>query len=139
MKMTLWALALVASVGCASSTDIELPIDPVVDTSWEVTLQAGEEKTVANGVLRVGFVGVSEDSRCPVDLTCVWEGNAVVDVTLTLGSGPTIPVQVNTALEPRTAISSGLSVTVVDLVPKQSEASPPSAADYRVTLRIVPA
>lgn len=43
-----------------------------------VTLDLGEERTV--GGIDLAFVNVEEDSRCPVDVTCVWAGQAIVEV-----------------------------------------------------------
>ena len=42
----------------------------------EFKLKAGRVVTLDGGRLRVRFVRVSSDSRCPVDVTCVWAGNA---------------------------------------------------------------
>jgi hypothetical protein len=30
--------------------------------------------------LRIGFVAVREDSRCPSDVVCIWEGQATINV-----------------------------------------------------------
>ena len=32
--------------------------------------------------LSIGFVAVSEDSRCPSDVVCVWEGQATINVNV---------------------------------------------------------
>lgn len=45
---------------------------------WEVRVRAGRVVTLDGGRLRVRFVRVAEDSRCPEDVTCVWEGKAEV-------------------------------------------------------------
>ncbi len=44
----------------------------------EFKLKAGRVVTLDGGALRVRFVRVSSDSRCPVDVDCVWAGNAEV-------------------------------------------------------------
>ena len=44
----------------------------------EFELKAGRAVTLDGGALRVSFVRVSSDSRCPVDVECVWAGNAEV-------------------------------------------------------------
>lgn len=42
----------------------------------EFKLKVGQVVTLGGGGLRVRFVRVSSDSRCPVDVDCVWAGNA---------------------------------------------------------------
>lgn len=44
----------------------------------EFKLKAGRVVTLDGGALRVRFVRMSSDSRCPVDVDCVWAGNAEV-------------------------------------------------------------
>ena len=44
----------------------------------EFKLKAGRIVTLDGGRLRVRLVRVAEDSRCPVDVDCVWAGNAGV-------------------------------------------------------------
>lgn len=45
------------------------------------TLTVGETKTI--GGLEVTLNAVTEDSRCPIGVVCVWEGRLVAEVTLT--------------------------------------------------------
>jgi hypothetical protein len=42
----------------------------------EFRLKVGRVVTLDRGALRVRLVRVSSDSRCPVDVSCVWAGNA---------------------------------------------------------------
>ncbi|MDT5271626.1 MAG: hypothetical protein QOH49_3812 [Acidobacteriota bacterium] len=42
----------------------------------EFKIKAGRTVTLDGGSLRVRFVRVASDSRCPVDVECVWAGNA---------------------------------------------------------------
>lgn len=64
----------------------------------EFKIKAGRVVTLDGGGLRVRFVRVASDSRCPVDVNCVWAGNAEVlfevggrgqrgETTLTLDTG----------------------------------------------------
>jgi hypothetical protein len=43
-------------------------------------LALGESVGVKGGIFVVDFLAVSEDSRCPVNTQCVWEGNARIAV-----------------------------------------------------------
>jgi hypothetical protein len=42
----------------------------------EFKIKAGRVVTLDGGSLRVRFVRVASDSRCPLDVDCVWAGNA---------------------------------------------------------------
>ena len=44
----------------------------------EFALAPGQTATVSGTSVRLTFERVSEDSRCPTDVTCIWEGDAVV-------------------------------------------------------------
>jgi len=52
----------------------------------EFKLQVGKQVTVKGSKLKIKFVGVDNDSRCPSDVTCVWGGNAAVRFQLSTGS-----------------------------------------------------
>jgi len=134
--------AAVLTAGCAE--DGADPMAPVLGASLlsgpvGVTLPAGGAALLAEGALRLTFRRVVEDSRCPVEVTCVWEGNAVVEVAVSLGSAPAMPLQLNTTLEPRSRIHEGLRVSLLELRPEPrsqgSSVEGPEPA-YEVDLRL---
>ena len=46
----------------------------------EFSLGIGETASVNGGQLRVQFLDISEDSRCPKNAQCIWEGRAIAVV-----------------------------------------------------------
>ena len=48
----------------------------------DVQVQINKEVT-ATGGLKIGFIELVEDSRCPTDVECVWAGNAKIKVRVT--------------------------------------------------------
>ena len=102
---------------------------------FEVVLAIGEEILV-DGIFRLLFFDVSEDSRCAVDVVCVWEGNAEVMVGLTLGTGPTVPFTLNTSLEPGEAEHGSYRVSLLELSPEPRSDAPIDPGNYRARLRI---
>ena len=50
-----------------------------VAVGTEFTLTVGEQVEVADRQVILTFVGVSNDSRCPIDVVCVRAGEAVAD------------------------------------------------------------
>ncbi len=68
---------LIASWGCT-------PIQPavIVEPGVSFALAPGQTAEVQRADTRITFRQVREDSRCPTDVTCVWEGDAKVDVII---------------------------------------------------------
>jgi len=127
------ALAALASA-CGLSTG---PSDqPIPGQSSEMELRVGEEQVFPGTVLRIGFVGVAEDSRCPLDVVCVWEGNAAAEIGVTAGSGPTRLRVLNTSLEPRFTDFGGLRVTLIGVTPEPREAQSIPPESYVLRLRV---
>ncbi len=52
----------------------------------EFTLHVGETADIRGESLQIRFIEISEDSRCPRDVTCVWEGRAIVNIEVVKGT-----------------------------------------------------
>jgi hypothetical protein len=103
--------------------------DPVV-----VTLRRGEEVTIrgqAYEPLRLEFREVLEDSRCPVDVSCVWSGNGRVQ----LGSNwPAF--ELNTDLQPSTTSLGPYGIQLLTLSPDPVSTGSIPRDSYSIQLRI---
>lgn len=78
--------------------------DASTGTGAQVEVQIGETAPIGSDGLALTFLEVSEDSRCPSDVVCVWAGRATIsinlqrngrslgDFSLTLGEGAAAPV-----------------------------------------------
>ncbi|MFQ5537839.1 MAG: hypothetical protein ACE5GJ_10335 [Gemmatimonadota bacterium] len=115
------------------------PSGALLDTPVDVTLGLGEAQRVPGTALSVSFVRVAEDSRCPQDVVCVWEGNATVEVGVRAGTGPTFPLQINTSLPPTSVVWNEIRTSLVKLEPTPIAGRPIPPEEYRVTLRLEPA
>jgi hypothetical protein len=130
-------LLLVALVGvsCARS----LPFHPLVRVQLDSSflLHAGQTAMIEGTPLRLSFVSVDEDSRCPVDVVCVWSGDAQVHLVLTYESLADEGLDLHTDLEPRSEVVHGYRVALERLEPpRQSErriAQKQYVAAFRVT------
>jgi hypothetical protein len=138
MKGIIWMALAVSVAGCSSNTgpEIDERLEGVLGAPQELTLTYGEEQSVGGSVLAVSFTRVVEDSRCPVDVVCVWAGNALVELGIRVGMGPTFPLQLNTTLEPRFSDWNGIRVTLVELLPQPREGDPPRPEGYTVRIRL---
>lgn len=73
----LWILPLLAA-GCTSAAaEIEAGL------GQEFLLPIGQEALITGEDLRISFEDVTEDSRCPLNVTCIWAGRASSVVGLT--------------------------------------------------------
>jgi hypothetical protein len=99
------------------------------------TLAPGETAQVEGAGLAVTFESVRADSRCPIDVTCVWEGDAVVLVSARPATST--PRELHTSGRFATEAEAGeYRVRLVTLAPAPRQGASPAPGDYRVTLVI---
>jgi hypothetical protein len=105
-----------------------------VDVGREFEIAVGQDARVQGSNIVIRFRGVTNDSRCPSDVQCVWAGNAVVNLDLS-GEGLS-GASLNTTLEPKSVRYGGYAIGLVGLkpVPKSGTAIP--ALEYVATLRV---
>jgi hypothetical protein len=90
------------------------------------------------GLLKVTFLRVLADSRCPADVICVWQGNAAIQLSvMRLGQPRTARrVVLNTGLEPFQAFVHEYRVTLSEVQPYPISTRPIGFRDYRVTVNV---
>lgn len=128
-----WLAALLVVAACTSDSGNVR----VASLSETFTLNYGQAAKLEAGP-SVQFVGVGEDSRCPVDVQCVWQGNAAIVLEVRSGSD-VARVTVNSAggdQFPRSARAGGYTIELVDVRPEARQTRPVPEA-YSVTLRVV--
>jgi len=115
MKTFILLVASFLTLRCAPP----LPVDPA-PPNQEFDLRFGESVRVGTGpTILIKFLRVNEDSRCPEGVVCVWEGNARIELSLErerLIIPPTI-APLNTALDPRSTVFAGYTITLRRLSP----------------------
>lgn len=80
------------------------------------TLGVGKQKTAKKSRLKIKFIEVIEDSRCPIGVDCIWAGNAKIKVQIT-GSKRSQIFEFNTNLGPKGDIFDGWAITIENLTP----------------------
>ncbi len=93
--MRTFVLMALLMAGCDGDRIAE-PTTPTVRVGEEFTLAPGGTASVRDLGWRVTFDKVSEDSRCPIDAVCVWEGDAVTEVAVVPGTASPEKVQLHT-------------------------------------------
>jgi hypothetical protein len=75
MKIAVFAMALTLLLGMVKTADAQAP--------QTFTLRPKQQKSLFRGKLKIKFVEVLEDSRCPTGVDCIWAGNAKIKVIIT--------------------------------------------------------
>jgi hypothetical protein len=75
-------VAWMLGVALACDSSPSGPEGPVVRTGEPFELRAGESASIEGADLTVTFLGVTGDSRCPLNVACVWAGDASVKIRL---------------------------------------------------------
>ena len=88
--------------------------------SPNVSLRVGQQKTVA-GRLKLHFVEVTDDSRCPLGTECVWAGNAKVKIALSIGRKRAEDFDLNSDTQPTSIEYGGYKITFVSLTRKPTQ------------------
>jgi hypothetical protein len=86
-------------------------------TTEKIKVRVNQQKTSARGGLKIKFVSLIEDSRCPADTNCVWAGNAKIQVKITDRRGKSETFEMNTNLEPKEISFGGYQFNLVELTP----------------------
>ena len=77
-------LTCLALAGCGTAPAAK---SQTVDLGAEVTLAPGATVSVKAAEMQVRFVSVTEDSRCPRDVTCIWAGEVKVQIEIRVPAG----------------------------------------------------
>jgi hypothetical protein len=118
-------------IGSAPATSIVAAVDRDFD------LSPGQSARVDGSALTISFIGVTEDSRCPVGVQCVWAGNAVVSLSVMVNGDVRSSTSLNTTLTPRSVRIAGYEISLVALKPEPKQGVPIPQASYVTTLRAV--
>jgi len=128
---TILLLLAVALAGCGSAAT-EPESGSFVMKNGDLVIGLGESTTVAG--LTITFRDVLEDSRCPRDVVCIWEGNARVQLDLSRSGGPEASILLNTT-QPRVVVFGAQRVELADVTPYPDTRVRFARSAYRVRLR----
>lgn len=83
----------------------------------ELSVQINKEVT-AKGNVRVKFLELIEDSRCPTDANCIWAGNARIKVQISKHGQRAKTVTLNTGVNPQSVLFGGYQIKLTSLTPE---------------------
>ena len=138
MKRAMGAMALLAAAACGGTAE---PV--AVDEHATYPVAAGDtvvlrrgDSVVVDGTVRVSFRTVEADSRCPVNVQCVWAGDAEIRLDVVVPDSAVRAVALHTNLEPRTATVGGYRIDLVAVMPVPAEPDTIQPHHYSVRLAI---
>jgi hypothetical protein len=113
---------LLAGAGCAG-----VQTAAVVEPGASFSLAPGETAAVRGTDARLTFKRVVDDSRCPVDVTCVWAGDARIEVTISRNGTADETRTLGITPPKQEAVVGNLRIRFVSLapVPRQADANVP--------------
>lgn len=120
--------AILLGAGCLGTDTVEAALGE------EFELAPNQSTRIAGTQLVVGFRRVVADSRCPIDILCVVEGQAGIELEL-FGGNQSGPVLITTPLPTRWDDGT-YEVRVVDLRPQPTAARQISPDEYRLRLTV---
>ena len=134
-----FGLVCFALLGCVRMVEAKPAPPQTVRLGRSFNLRVGRQVTLKRERLRIRFVKVSEDSRCPVNVQCIWAGNAAVrlevsrnvrdkrTLTLNTAGSDTLPGEVHYSL---------YRVRLVRLTPYPRSNRKIGPGDYTATLEV---
>ena len=108
-----------------------------VNKCWvgkEFKLKVGEEVVLQKENLRIKFLSVPEDSRCPIDVICFWSGNARVALTYQKNLNRAVNDTLNTHLQPHASRYLRYRVILKNLEPYPEGTEPIPPEEYVATI-----
>jgi hypothetical protein len=111
------------------------PTAPSVPLNQQFTLRPGQSAAIGDSSLRVQFVGVTGDSRCPADAVCIQGGDALVHIRA--GQGNAVDYELHTGDQSQAAVThGGFRIELVNLQPYPFSSRTIQPDEYRATLRV---
>ena len=103
----------------------------------EFSVAYGRDVAVPGTAARLGFDQVKDESRCPSDAVCVWEGQVTLLLGVTIGDGPTVPQAVTLRGGVAAPVTiQGVTVTLFRVDPYPITTEPHGPEDYVAFFRV---
>lgn len=101
--------------------------------------QLGIQQQVIVDGLTIQFLGISEDSRCPADVQCVWAGQVSARFQVSSNTTPATEVLLSegagTDAQPTTTVD-GYQIQLDEVTPYPNSQNPIEPDGYTVTLTV---
>jgi hypothetical protein len=130
-ELVLIFLTLSIALGCSHA--------PVAETGPALgerfSLRAGESASIRGEGAAITFERILTDSRCAVDVQCIWAGEARGAFRFEKRGGPALSFELDTNREPVREVG-GYQVSLLAVSPGPKSTVRIAPADYRVELSV---
>jgi hypothetical protein len=134
-RVAMRAALLISCLLLATACDENSVAGPTVGLNEQFTLAPNEVAVVRDVGVRVQFVEVTGDSRCPADAVCITGGDALVHIRVSDASSAST-YELHTGDVSRASIVHGsVKIALVELQPYPFSSRTIAPGDYRATLR----
>jgi hypothetical protein len=135
------ALAALAALVVACASDTTNPSSAggrgsLVHAGDTVILRPGQVVNVGSESVQLAFRQITEDSRCPNNAVCVWQGNAEAVLEARMGLSAWKRLAINSHVEPRAAEYGAYRFQLVEVAPPQETSRTIEPSDYRVRIAV---
>ncbi len=100
-----------------------------------IKLRVGEVKTADKRKIKIKFIEVVEDSRCPSGVACIWAGNAKIKLSVSSGKSDAKIIELNSSLDPQSMVVFGYEISFDTLTPYPGE-NPQQPTARLATIRV---
>lgn len=136
--MTNKLMLLVLCACCFFSCEKENALsDFVMGTPFNLSF--GDTNQAADDEVTVNFFEVVSDSRCPSDVTCVWEGESSVKLNLKVGAEDEnliLSTHETKGQGPQKDTLGGFIITLLEVIPYPISTVDVQEEDYEIRLQI---
>lgn len=87
-------------------------------TNQKITVQVNQQKTLPKSKLKIKFLSLIEDSRCPHNAQCIQAGNAKIQIEIREARGAAKTFELNTNDKPQIILFAGYTIKLIELNPK---------------------
>ena len=127
-------------LGCSAALNVNFTENQTMTrVGKEFPIKVGQQLKLEGADVKVEFIGVPQDSRCPTNVNCVWAGNAEVSLEWTLDKCTTA-ITLNTHATSGAGDESkigGFRVKLIKLDPSPHSEKKISPSDYTATLLVI--
>jgi hypothetical protein len=107
--------------------------DPDIQASLDTPFELAVGQVAGVGDIKIEFWNVTEDSRCPTDVQCVWEGRVKIELRLS-GEDTIETVQLSPVSGEDTTEYGGLQIRLLEVNPAPVSTEDLEISDYRIQL-----
>ncbi len=127
----LLSLVLIVTLTAGCSSALTASMDS------EFTLSIDQSARITSESMIVKFIEVTEDSRCPKGVECIWAGRVSCEVEIVKDGVSNRIILTQTGLTDNTEVYTYQNYTIVSYVLPYPEAGKPIAkSDYRLSLTV---